>query len=276
MAQKRTGVAVIGAGNWGVSLIAALRRARVGPVEVVRRGGWSRARLDARVLWLCVPDGAIAECAERIAERVAKRGGNLHGQIVVHSSGALSASVLAAAQKIGARIGAVHPVMTFPARRVISLKGAMFGVETADATARRTLNALVRRMGGIPFPLPSDTKALYHAAGVIASPLLVSTLAAAMETAQLAGLDARTAAKWVRALAKATAANVYAYGPARSFSGPFARGDAGTVLLHLQALADHPILANVYQSLARHAVATLPVRNRAALEAALSEFQHIK
>lgn len=261
------GVAVIGAGNWGSSLIAALRQSDLGPCEIVGRSSWRRAELDARALWICVPDAAIAEVVEKIAAR--RR--NLRGQIVFHSSGALSAAVLEPARRVGARIAAVHPVMTFPTRAVVPLRGIMFGIEAGAATVRRELSALIRRLGGIPFTIQPDAKALYHAAGVLASPLLVSSITAAIETAQLAGLDMETATAWVRALAETTAANVFTRGSRRSFSGPFARGDAETIRLHLQALATHPVLADVYCSLARHAVAALPVKNRRALKKALAE-----
>lgn len=259
---------MIGAGNWGGSLVAALKRAGAAPVEVVGRKGWSRAKLDARVIWICVPDGAIAEVAAKIAERGRKlRGeGGLRGQLVVHSSGALTADVLEAVRTAGARIAAVHPVMSFPTRRVVDLKGVIFGVEARDAAVRRELNALVRRLGGVPFAVKAETKALYHAAGVMASPLLAAKLTAAMETARLAGLDKKTAAKWVRALAEATLKNVFERGPERSFSGPFARGDAETIHLHLEALEAHPVLADVYWALGRYAVTRLPVKRRSELE----------
>lgn len=258
-------IAVIGAGNWGSSLVAALKKAGLRPLETVGRD-WRRAKLDARVIWLCVPDAAIADLASKVAERR----GSLRGQIVVHSSGALSAEVLEPARRAGARIAAVHPVMSFPTRRVVALEGVMFGVEARDAAVRRELFALVRRMGGVPFAVKAETKALYHAAGVFASPLLVSAIRAATETAELAGLDAKTASAWVRALVEATVTNVFARGTERSFSGPFARGDAETVALHLEALVEHPILADVYRSLARHAIAVLPVKNRRALEKAVA------
>ena len=261
-------VAVIGAGNWGLSLIAALRQSGIGTCEVVGRNGWRRAKLDARVLWICVPDAAIAGVVEKI---VARRGTGLRGQLVVHSSGALSASLLGPARRAGARIAAVHPVMTFPTREMVPLKGVMFGIEAGSATVRRELSALIRSLGGVPFTIQTDAKALYHAAGVLASPLLVSSITAAIEAAQLAGLDVGTATAWVRALAETTAANVFTRGPRRSFSGPFARGDAETIRLHLRALAAHPVLADVYCSLARHAVAALPVKNRRALKKALAD-----
>ena len=53
-----------------------------------------RAQLQADVLWLCVPDAAIAQVTRRLVQRVAARGLSLKGKIVVHSSGALSSEVL--------------------------------------------------------------------------------------------------------------------------------------------------------------------------------------
>lgn len=264
---KAVSVAVIGAGNWGSSLIAALRAAGLGPDEVVGRSGWQRARLDAHVIWLCVPDAAIAEAAEKTAARARRVRGEdaLRGQIVVHSSGALCADVLGPARLAGAKIASMHPVMSFPTRRIVPLAGVMFGVEALAAAVRRELFTLARRLGGVPFAVKPEGKALYHTAGVMASPLLVSSVTAAMETAKLAGLDEKTSEAWVRTLAEATMANVFARGPQASFSGPFARGDAATITLHLEALKEHPILTEVYCALARHAIGTLPVKNRHSL-----------
>ena len=144
-----------------------------------------RAQLKADVLWLCVPDAAIERVTGRMVKRVGKRG--LKGQIVVHSSGALSAVVLQAAARVGASVASVHPVMSFATRVPVSLRGVPFGVE-ADAGSRRILNAIVRQMGGRPLRVTAASKALYHAVGVLSSPLLVSHLAAAHEVAALAGI----------------------------------------------------------------------------------------
>ncbi|MBV8114849.1 MAG: DUF2520 domain-containing protein [Silvibacterium sp.] len=267
-------VSIIGLGNWGTSLAAALSRAGTPPREIVVRRKrskpstvtWNEARLDARILWLCVPDSAIPEAAAQIARRRASfRGQGLHGQIVVHSSGALAVDVLDSVSRAGAAVASVHPAMTFPTRHVVPLDGVLFGVEAPDPAARRILDNLIRRLGGQPFNISSRNKALYHAAGTLASPLLVSELTAAIEAARLAGLDRRNATRWVESLATATFRNLFTRGPARSFSGPFARGDAGTIQLHLQALQKHPILAALYRSLAVYAVDSLPVQNSRAL-----------
>jgi predicted short-subunit dehydrogenase-like oxidoreductase (DUF2520 family) len=270
-------VAVIGLGNWSSSLAAALSRAGISLREIVVRKrkyastyptvSWTGAALDAGVLWICVPDSAISE----VAARIVSQRGNLRGQIVVHSSGALTVDALQPALRADASVASVHPAMSFPSCDVVPLLDVLFGIETVDPATRRVLYSLVRKLGGKPFSVASKDKALYHAAGTLASPLLVSALTAAIETAQLAGLDDKIASQWVKALAEATANNVFAQGAARSFSGPFARGDAETIRLHLQALQKHPILAGLYRSLAGHALDTLPVQNSQRIAEVLSE-----
>lgn len=274
----KTDVTVIGPGNWGGSLLAALRSAQVPVREIVaktpKNGAKTlqKAQLDARILWLCVPDDAIAGVATQIVERR----GKLVDQIVVHSSGALTVAVLDAARKAGAAVASVHPVMSFPTRRVVSLQGVLFGVEAPGQAAKRTLYQLIRRISGRPFAIPSARKALYHAAGTLASPLLVSELSAAIATARQAGLSASEARALVGALAQATVVNVFKRGEANSFSGPFARGDVATISLHLQALAKHPMVTDVYSSLAIHAIETLRVERKNELRSLFGLVQRLK
>ena len=291
-ATARGTLAVIGLGNWGTALAhAALRLrpengltlrevvVRTRPAAASLRGSqtrsglpirtptrtWNEAALDAEFLWLCVPDDAIeAACAELVGRKA-----DLRGQIVLHASGARESALLRPALEAGARIASVHPVMSFPTRAAVPLQGLLYGVETADATARRRLFAMLRTLGGDPFAIAPGSKHLYHAAGTLASPLLVSAFTAAAETARLAGIAPAAAAKMAAVLAGATLQNIEQRGAAQSFSGPFARGDAGTIKLHLQALAAHPVLAGVYRALALQALEALPVRERESIAALL-------
>ena len=136
----------------------------------------------------------------------------LRGQIVIHSSGALSAGVLREAAKAGASVGSVHPLMSFPTRRPVTLKGVSFAVEAAAASSR-VLNHLIRCIGGRPFAIKAADKALYHAVGVLSSPLLVSHLAAAHETAARAGFSPRQARRLIEPIARATLDNFFRRGP---------------------------------------------------------------
>jgi predicted short-subunit dehydrogenase-like oxidoreductase (DUF2520 family) len=263
----RRGVAVIGLGNWGSSLAAALDAAGLLAARVHARRRSLHVGLDAKVFWLCVPDAAIRGTAEWLA---AERG-DLSGQVVVHSSGALDRSVLAAAERAGARTGSVHPMMSFPTRRVVALKGTRFGVEAGDATTQRELFALVRRLGGRPFTIEGKGKAMYHAGAMFGSPMLVATLAAGVRAMREAGISEKEALALLGPMAAATVANVEKQGLARSFSGPLSRGDVATVKLHREALAGHPLVAHVYDGLARLAAQDLPSADRAAIKATLGK-----
>jgi predicted short-subunit dehydrogenase-like oxidoreductase (DUF2520 family) len=276
-------VSIIGSGNWGSSLAYALGAKGVPLREVIvrsmpaRKGTRNlpfvtlgRAQLDADVLWLCVPDAAIAQVTQRLlARRLVtrrplqrpSRSAALKGQIVVHSSGALNAEVLRIVAQAGASIASVHPVMSFPTRTPVSLEGVPFGVE-ADAASRRILNAIVRRIGGSPFVIKASSKALYHAVGMLSSPLLVSHLVAAQQAAMLAGFSARQGRRLIEPIARASLENVFVRGAGKSFSGPIARGDVETIRLHLQALKSHPMLAGVYRSLALFALEVLPASRK--------------
>jgi predicted short-subunit dehydrogenase-like oxidoreductase (DUF2520 family) len=66
-------------------------------------------------------------------------------------------------------------------------------------------------------------------------------------------------------IVRATVDNLFRRGAENSFSGPIARGDGQTIRLHLQALEPHPMLADVYCSLALYALAVLPGQARVAL-----------
>jgi predicted short-subunit dehydrogenase-like oxidoreductase (DUF2520 family) len=258
------GVAVVGLGNWGSSLAAGLEAAGLLAERVHARRRPRVARLDAAVLWLCVPDAAIAATAEWIVQQRA----DLRGQVMVHSSGALDRGVLASAEKAGARTASVHPMMSFPTRRPVTLAGTRFGVEAADPGTRRRLYGLVRRLGGLPFTVTSGGKALYHAGAMCGSPLLVALLAAGVDCMREAGIGEQEALALLTPMAAATIENVRRQGTARSFSGPLARGDAATVKLHRKALASHPLMAHVYEALAQFAVQRLPCGDKAGMAAA--------
>jgi predicted short-subunit dehydrogenase-like oxidoreductase (DUF2520 family) len=261
------------AGNWGTSLVAGLLAAGVGVDEVVvRRMPARRARglpltlleeasLDANTIWLCVPDGVIAEASAQLVKRFRALGRTLDGRNILHSSGALTVEALAAAAAAGAQVAGVAPLMTFPTRRPVALAGVPFAVESSPQL-RRKLFGLVRLLGGEPFRIDSPSKILYHAAAVMASPLLLSGLVAAQQTAMLAGLSRAHARRLLAPMAASTIENFAARGPEMSFSGPIARGDIDTMELHLRALSEHPILVEAYRSLARNALEYLPAPRR--------------
>lgn len=276
-------IAIVGAGSLGRALAVALRSAGYGIIEIVYREGGSRqrarrlaaqvhsravelprARLKAEVVWICVPDSNIADCAQELAGLADWR-----GKIALHPSGALASDELQALRRRGAAVASAHPLMTFVRRSSPTLAGVAFAIE-GDAAAVRTARRMVRDLGGAAFSIRRQDKTLYHAWGTFASPLLIALLASAEQVAIAAGVRSRAAArKRMLPILGQTLRNYGALGPGDAFSGPLVRGDVATVQRHLAALRTLPSAKQVYVALAQAALETLPVRNRKELEKAL-------
>ena len=282
MAEKPR-VAIVGPGRLGRALALELRRAGYSISEIVSRDTTASkrkarelarkvdaqastsdtARLDADLVWFCVPDQEIAAASHQLASAIVWK-----KKTVFHSSGALASDELKALRRRGASVASVHPLMTFVSGSIPSLQGVPFAVE-GDAPAVRAARRIVRNLGGEAFTIRKQHKAAYHAWGAFTSPLLVATLVTGERLARAAGLSAVEARKKMLPIVRQTITNYEALGPAGAFSGPIVRGDAETVLKHLQVLRKVPQAKHVYLALARAALRYLPVRNRARLEKAL-------
>ena len=284
MAAKPS-IAIVGPGRLGAALAMELRRAGYTISEIVSRNNAAskrkaaalarkvharpsavdNARLNADVIWFCVPDREIKNAAHQLASTI-----DWKTKIAFHSSGALSSDELNILRQRGAAVGSLHPMMTFVSGSIPSLKGVPFAME-GDAAAIRAASGVVRNLGGEAFTIRKKHKTAYHAWGSFASPLLVATLVTAEQLARATGLSAREVRRKMVPIVKQTIANYERLGPAGAFSGPIVRGDAEIVRKHLQALKKVPEAREVYLALARAAMRYLPSRNRAQLKKALED-----
>lgn len=210
------------------------------------------ARLRCDVLWLAVPDGAIETVSRALAERAELP------SIALHASGALNSTVLAALAERGVQTGSAHPMMTFVAGEPPSLRGAWFAVE-GSPTAVRAARAVASKLGAKVFTIKPENKTLYHAFGAMLSPMLATELESAEQVGLRAGISARDVRRIMEPIVTRTVQNVLRQGAGKSFSGPLARGDIGTVASHLETLSDSPE-AHVYRALMDYAIGALPVK----------------
>ena len=273
-------IAIVGAGNLASALAQSLRAAGYGIEQIVSRESAAsmlqarrlarevgasavqraRAKIQAEVVWFCVPDGAIAGAAESLAGAA-----NWNGKVALHSSGALASDELAVLLRRGATIASVHPLMTFVRGSRPSLVEVPFALE-GDQKAVRAARAIVLNLRGQPFTIRKEQKEAYHAWGMFASPLLTALLAATERVACAAGISRKAARERVLPILRQTLANYARLGAPGAFSGPIARGDVGTVEKHLHTLLGVPGAREVYVALAREALQDLPTKNRAGLE----------
>jgi len=266
--DRNSRLAFVGAGRLGASLALAAVRAGFDVAAASSRRKeqreWLAARLDrtaitaepataaeaADIVFLTVTDRAVAELCAAIAWRT--------GQAVVHCAGALPLSALEAAARAGAAVGGLHPLQTFPAPGSIDrLAGASFAVESPDAGLRDWLTQFARDLGGLPFELRSEHRALYHASAVMASGLLLPLLGLAAELWEQLGIPRERALASLLPLSTASLDALREKGLPAALTGPYVRGDVATIRQHLDALdAARPDLARAYAALA---LAALPL-----------------
>lgn len=264
----RLGIGVIGAGKVGAVLGAALRAAGHAVVGVSAVSEDSRDRAEnllpgvpvlqipdiverAELVLLAVPDDALPELVEGLAAARAWQ----PGQLVVHTSGRHGTAVLGPARAKGAIPLAIHPAMTFTGMSLdlARLNDCSFGV-TAEATVLPIAQALVVEMGGEPVVIAEQDRTLYHAALAHASNHLVTIAAQSAQLLAEAGVEQPD--RVLSALMRASLENALASGES-ALTGPVARGDAGTVRSHVQALLSREVasgstdIRQAYEELAR-------------------------
>jgi len=211
------------------------------------------AKLDAQIIWICVPDDAIAMVASQLADR---KHSYWRGKTIVHSSGALPASILQVLKRKGARVASAHPMNSFVRKSAPEFTGVPFALE-GDKNAIALVKRVVKDLGGEPFTIATRTKSLYHAMGAFASPLFVSLIAAAEEVGHKAGF--KHPRKVLAHILRQTTENIIQQGTANAFSGPLKRGDLLTLRKHLLVLRTLPQVLDVYKALSRNAARKLPV-----------------
>jgi predicted short-subunit dehydrogenase-like oxidoreductase (DUF2520 family) len=256
-------LAFIGAGRVGTALAVAFARAGWQVAAIASRSDEHRRAFQERVpgargfadahgvldeadlIFLTVPDDAIAGAAAGLVL--------YSGQALVHTSGALPASVLAPAMAAGTNKGSFHPLVSFTDldRAVADLSGATVALEGDDALLP-LLADLAESIGAQPVLLPEGGKAAYHAAAMMAAGGLVGLLDAIAQVAVVAGLDERSAIAVYAPLARQALANAERLGIDEALSGPFVRGDVGTIRAHLAVLRElAPAVLPLYVAVAR-------------------------
>lgn len=261
----RLTVGVLGAGRVGAVLGSALQRSGH---QVIGATGVSEASLsrietllsgvpvmhqeelvrEADLVLVTVPDDQI----EPVVDGMATLGAWRPGQIVVHTSGRHGIEALAGASAAGALALAIHPAMTFTGTSLDldRITGAVFTV-SAPAALLPIGQALVVEMGGEPVVIDSRDRAAYHAALVHGANHVVTAVTQA--SAQLARIGIEEPGSLLGPLVHASVDGALADAPGavNSLTGPVVRADAGTIVAHVQALADEPESLAAYRAMAR-------------------------
>jgi predicted short-subunit dehydrogenase-like oxidoreductase (DUF2520 family) len=253
----------IGAGRAGAALARAAHSAGFAIAAVSSRDQSAAERLAldvgaraerspaaatraADLTFFAVPDNAITP----LAATIAASGASLGRRAAVHLSARLGPEALAALRLTGADVAVLHPLQALAGPESAALlRGSYFRIEASGRT-RDQLMSLVTALGGHELVIPSDQRALYHAAAVLAGNAPLALLARATSLLEQAGVDTKTAHAALATLLAGAASNAKRRGPARALTGPIVRGDSDAVAAHLQALAPYPEVRDLYARLA--------------------------
>jgi predicted short-subunit dehydrogenase-like oxidoreductase (DUF2520 family) len=244
----RPRVGFVGAGRVGCVLGVAFAQAGWPVVAISSRDPGRQARFlelvpgaraapsitavtdNVDLIFLTVPDDALADVAAELRLYA--------GQAAVHTSGALGSDVLEPARAAGTMVGSFHPLVAFAEQgaALAALSGSTVAIE-GDDELLGLLGQLATDIGAQPVRLPPAGKQAYHAAAVLAAGGFVGLLDGIAEVARGAGLDEAGALAIYAPLIRQSLDNAERVGIERALTGPFVRGDEGTIREHLAALS---------------------------------------
>lgn len=185
------------------------------------------------VIFITTPDRMIKETAGKIA----KTGLQAKHQYVFHVCGSQSSESLTVLKETGWMIGSIHPLQAFADidMAVDILPQTYFALD-GEAEAVCLAKKIVEDIGGKSFFVPSDARALYHAAACIASNYTVTIMHAAVQLFEKFGIQEDEAIAALMPIMKGTLANIAAKGTVESLTGPIVRGDSLTIEKHLKKI----------------------------------------
>lgn len=207
----------------------------------------------ADLTWIACSDDSIADVVRSLLENSALKSGS----VVVHSSGVLDSTVLAPLQDRGCFIASLHPLKAFAADFLDEHAFQLVHcVLEGDIQACLYLTDLFEDLGAKLIRIRPESKALYHAAAVMASNYLITLAACSEALFKQAGIEANQTQNMILSLMQSNLNNINAKNAiAASLTGPLARGDMQTIERHLAAISD-PLISALYKTAG---LATLPL-----------------
>jgi len=245
----KTPLTIIGTGAVGSSIAFALFYKRIRISALYSLSGASAKRIARRIgvknfgtvkdmelqkglVIVAVPDARIAETAQVVSANQK----SYENFVFIHTSGSLSSEELKSLHDKGASVASFHPLQTFPASKITSLKNKWIAIE-GDRKALHACVQLAKILDAHTFTISKETKVLYHTAAVFASNYLVTLLSVVEEIASRIHIPKKNIWKIYRPIIEQTVQNVFSSSPAKALTGPIARGDLNTVTKHLQELS---------------------------------------
>ena len=186
---------------------------------------------DSDILILAVPDKVIGEVWVDMKSLCIK------DKIICHTSGSISSDVFSDIDSLGAFGYSIHPMYAFSNKYTSykELKGSYFSIE-GNAKFLNTIEIILQNCNLNTFTIDKKDKALYHAANVTASNLVLGIIKISCDYLKTCGLNQEESLKALSPLIINNINNLINSGFQDALTGPIERNDWCTVLKHIESI----------------------------------------
>lgn len=247
-------ITVIGAGNVGTRLGAALHTAGHKIVQVYSRdiaranalashiGAEAVSSLgnmdsSAEVILIAVNDDAISSVYAAICDQI-------KAATVVHTAGSVSTSVFAG----HGQYGVVWPVQSLSAAFYTDLRNVPLAISANTPETLVQIASLARSISDHVYEISDVQREYLHLAATFANNFSNHMYAIAKELTDAHEIPFEI----LKPLILGTAQKVQQMDPAEAQTGPAVRGDKGTMMRHLELLRDRPDVQELYLTMTRN------------------------
>lgn len=171
----------------------------------------------------------------------------IFNKIICHCSGSLSGNVFCDAEKKGAYVCSVHPMVAIDSKEhsYSRFKDAFFTVE-GDKSAVSAISDILNKTGNNFKILEcNEHKALYHSASVFASNFVAALINISVELLNVCGFEEQEAIFALSPLILGNIDNILRKTPQKAFTGPIERNDFDTVKRHIEIFLETNNIKNV-------------------------------
>jgi predicted short-subunit dehydrogenase-like oxidoreductase (DUF2520 family) len=250
-------ICLIGAGNLATQLGIALSEKGHQIVQVWSRTSQHAAQLARKVNSSFTTDLAsitsdtdiymIAIKDQEIANLLARH--NWGKKFVVHTAGSAPMNILA---PYCLNFGVFYPFQTFTKDIKVNFDQIPICIEANNLQNLEVLNQLARSISQNIRQFNSDQRQQIHLAAVFACNFVNHFYAVGQELLHVKGIDFEI----LKPLILETAQKVTKQSPESSQTGPALRNDKATMDKHLEMLAGHPDLKELYEQISKRIIQT--------------------
>lgn len=250
MTKQNLNIVLVGAGNVATHLGRAWHNAGVNILQVFSRNKSSASKLAQKVgatpitnpaaidpttdaVIFSLRDNSYLEVLEKV---------NLHGTLLLHTSGSLDMGILAAASD---RIGVIYPLQTFNKHKVLDLSDTPFLLETEHINDMPLVEQLASLITNNIEYISSEQRAALHVSAVFSCNFVNYLYSIAEDLLIAKNLDMDL----IRPLILETAQKVMNEHPSNVQTGPAQRNDTRIIEKHLQSLNNNPQYKELYKNL---------------------------